>query len=465
MKHIKLLMAIVLLLSSFYLIGSVTRTISNFQDNKEMMIRNSNGNYWEPIGSNIQTAIDDFDSEGGTVWIPAGTFEIGSQRIELKSNIKLIGNGIGNTILKKTEIGTMILLAEDSKNFTISDLTLDGNRRGGGIGHAMRTGFSEDFILEKIQIVNPSGAGIYVSNCKNGIFSKISVTDTDHLNHQGIGVTGSDGLIFNDCVLKDCKQNMCLDITQTSNTQVNNMIIKDSQYGIKITGKADENDFTENSSFNNIIISGGEACLQIKAVRNSNFNNINLVDCDGGISVLEVCENININNVNMQSTGSGMAILGKNINVNNVHVFEPDAYSLRITNAENVSISNYQSKGSNGWNSISQSNGITITDSIFSEGTATDHVFIIRDSQNVIFSGSQIINNAGNGLYFDDTGGPNTNFIVSDNLIRNNARGIYLDNGAHNNFILTNNIVQENTNGNINDNTGSVNKLIGDNLT
>lgn len=459
----KVLITLVLVLTTIYLVGSVTRLISNNSDNKATLICNSNGNCWEPTGENVQAAIDDLDS--GTVWLPQGTFEIGSQRIELKSNISLLGSGIGSTILKKDGSGTMILLAEASKNFRIADMTLDGNRRGGGTGHVMRTGFSEDFILENLRIINPGGAGIYISNCENGIYSKITVTDTDHLNHQGFGITGSDSLIFNDCILEDCKQNMCLDMTQTKNTQINNMIIKDSQYGIKFTGRTEEDDLTENISVNNLKIIGGEACLQIKAVKNSNFNNLNLVDCEGGITVLEVCENINLNNINLNSTGSGLSLLGKNINVRNVNVLEPSSFSLRITGAENVQVSNFNSKGSNGWNSISGSTGVSVKESIFSEGTATDHVFILRNSQGIKFSNSQILNNLGNALYFDDDGGANTNFIVSDNIIKNNNRGIYLDNGVHDNFIISNNIIQNNTVGDISDNSASTNKIVGDNLT
>lgn len=51
-------------------VASVTRMISDSSDNSYTFIRNSNGNYWEPIGSNVQLAIDDLDNDnGGTVWV------------------------------------------------------------------------------------------------------------------------------------------------------------------------------------------------------------------------------------------------------------------------------------------------------------------------------------------------------------------------------------------------------------
>lgn len=67
-----LVVTLFLALIGLYLVGSVTRTISDLQDNKDTLVRNSNGRYWEPLGSNIQLAIDDLGSPGGMVWLPGG---------------------------------------------------------------------------------------------------------------------------------------------------------------------------------------------------------------------------------------------------------------------------------------------------------------------------------------------------------------------------------------------------------
>jgi hypothetical protein len=61
--------AILLLALALHLAVSVTRVISFAGDNKDTFIRNSKGNYWEPVGSNIQLAIDDLGTAGGTVWV------------------------------------------------------------------------------------------------------------------------------------------------------------------------------------------------------------------------------------------------------------------------------------------------------------------------------------------------------------------------------------------------------------
>lgn len=64
-------------------VASVTRMISDSSDNSYTFIRNSNGNYWEATGPNIQAAIDDVGTYG-TVWV-------GSD-VTLSSELRLDGN-------------------------------------------------------------------------------------------------------------------------------------------------------------------------------------------------------------------------------------------------------------------------------------------------------------------------------------------------------------------------------------
>jgi hypothetical protein len=85
----RLVAGLVVIVLSLYLIGSVTRAISATADNKDNLIRNSNGNYWEPTWPNIQLAINDLGASGGTVWLPgARVFNITST-IVVKENVML----------------------------------------------------------------------------------------------------------------------------------------------------------------------------------------------------------------------------------------------------------------------------------------------------------------------------------------------------------------------------------------
>lgn len=63
------LTAVLFLLIGVNLTGFASRIISGSQDTKVTLIRNSKGNYWQATGTNLQAAIDDLGSDGGTVWV------------------------------------------------------------------------------------------------------------------------------------------------------------------------------------------------------------------------------------------------------------------------------------------------------------------------------------------------------------------------------------------------------------
>jgi hypothetical protein len=69
-------------------VASVQRTITDTSDNSITFIRNTNGNYWECTGVNLQTAINDLSgSNGGSVWV-GDSISI-STSIVMKSNVQV----------------------------------------------------------------------------------------------------------------------------------------------------------------------------------------------------------------------------------------------------------------------------------------------------------------------------------------------------------------------------------------
>jgi parallel beta-helix repeat protein len=129
------LVAFLIIVAGIYLVGSVTRTITNVQDNKETFIRNSNGKYWEALPANIQAAVDDLGS-GGTVWLPTGTFIVTSTPIQLKSNVNLVGMG-NSTVLKLGDNQDMdIVVINSASGVLVSDIFFDGNEANQGAYNA-----------------------------------------------------------------------------------------------------------------------------------------------------------------------------------------------------------------------------------------------------------------------------------------------------------------------------------------
>ena len=87
---IEVVVTILLLCSlSVVSVTSVTRTISDSNDNFYTFIRNSNGNYWEVSSSNIQKAIDDLNNNSGTVYLPGNTTITTMGTITVWNNVKL----------------------------------------------------------------------------------------------------------------------------------------------------------------------------------------------------------------------------------------------------------------------------------------------------------------------------------------------------------------------------------------
>lgn len=456
-----------LVLLQFNITGWVTRTISSSQDNKETLICNSNGNCWGATGTNIQLAIDDL-TEGGTVKLPAGDLHIDSA-IELRNNTRLIGSGIGASLLGFTPSGSDFFIEiENVDNVTLSDFTVNMEGKG---GNAIPCWGSSDVIIQNIQIKNPGANGIWCSEsspCKRLFISGVSVYNVSEEPYHSFGFAHLKDSVVSDCIAygQTNYPGVAIDVGGGWNCTFNNIIIKNGNGGMKITG--DER--TENCEFNNIVISGisslGET-LKIQNTHNTNFNNIFIEGGSNGPNIWASSSNLNFNNVIIDSpSGYGLSVSGENINANNIIIKNPGGNGLRV-DGNNITLSKIQVHNATDRNQISGSNGVILSDSILFNGQDSEFGLLIQNTENLLISKCQIIENQGHGIYFHNNTGPSTDFIISDNVITGNAlTGIYLKQSDHDNFIITNNIVLDNTLGGITDNSNSgANKLVGDNLT
>jgi len=129
----------------------------------------------------IQAAIDAaYVAGGGTVYLPAGEYRVSGGEepsdgcLMLKSNVYLVGAGMGETVIKLVDgsdqkITGLVRSAygEETSNFGMSDLTLDGNRDnttgkvdGWFNGYIPgQEGADRDVTLERVEIREMSGYG------------------------------------------------------------------------------------------------------------------------------------------------------------------------------------------------------------------------------------------------------------------------------------------------------------------
>ncbi len=131
----------------------------------------------------IQAAIDAaYEAGGGTVYLPAGEYRVSGVEeasdgcLMLKDNVYLQGAGMGETVIKLVDgwdqkVTGIVRSAygEETSNFGMSDLTLDGNRDNIPAGVKVdgwfngyipgQDGADRDVTLERVEIREMSGYG------------------------------------------------------------------------------------------------------------------------------------------------------------------------------------------------------------------------------------------------------------------------------------------------------------------
>lgn len=467
-KELLGIVIILAMLSLFFqpsVTGFITRSISNTQDNKDTMICNSNGNCWEPTAANIQVAIDDLGAQGGTVWLPPKVYTLTQDKVFIRNNIRLTGSGIGSTILKKAD-GTSgyPLWAEYVENFTISDLTIDGNRHAGAQGNGLMVRASENFIIENVHIKSPSGGGLGIIRSENGFISKVLVNDVGQW--QGIGGLQSTNIVFSDCIVWNVTQDFGAAFSGVQNSTVNNLIVYDSNYGIKVDDDDANTMLTENTEFNNIHVSvtGTGDGLKLLQQKNNNYNNVFVSGGQTGLRVWPTVSNINMNNIHVEdSITRGIMIEGNKIQMNNVLIKNPGTYGLSLVSGENIGLTSIKVETPGSENRIVDSSNVLISESSFSEGGA--YGLRISNSQDVIVKNSLMKNNVLEGILVDGSSGSVSNFMLSDNIVTENSKGIAVTDHAHENYIITNNVLTSNSGQALDDKGTGSNKLVEDNLT
>lgn len=73
---------------------SVNRTITDTGDSSYTLIRNSKGHYWDCTEANIQVAIDDVGTDGGTVWIGSAMTITSPIKPKNYTQIDFLGNKV-----------------------------------------------------------------------------------------------------------------------------------------------------------------------------------------------------------------------------------------------------------------------------------------------------------------------------------------------------------------------------------
>lgn len=180
----------------------------------------------------IQAAIDVCTKNGGgTVWVPAGKFQIGT--IELKSNVTLsldygaylLGsrdiNDYRTDLIEPREGGTHCLIyAENSKNICIEGLgVIDGRgtpeafpRKGGQPRpRLLRMVNIDQLTFSGVTYTRPASWGIHIIESKNVHFNGTIVRFRDNgYNNDGLDIDGCENVLIENCDIDAGDDGICL---------------------------------------------------------------------------------------------------------------------------------------------------------------------------------------------------------------------------------------------------------------
>lgn len=395
---------------------AVTRTITDTGDTIDTYIRNSKGKYWEATGANIQTAIWDLNSTGGTVWLPGGVLVI-TNDISMEENVTIIGLGEGRTIISSDYSGAIpIWVQGGDDNCTLRDFTIDMNNNGGNGIYVV----GDNIVIDHVEILNAGFQGIYVSGATNSRFTNIHVKHGDSTASHGIGVASSYNCIYDNILVENYDSPEAsedgMDMLNTYNSTVSNFIVEGHGWldGFKIANTV------SNTSFSNIIIDGASGYgIKLQEAQYCNFDNI-IIRNSSYLSIYDTTHHCNFNNImTTNSDDVGINVDGNNLTFNNLQIYYADGgFSF---SGNDVCVSNSIIKGCGGYGRLDATNNVIFSNCIFKENTGEANIYVYGTSNfkfiNCIFEG-----NTGDAI--DTTTGPCNNYSIIGCTFKNNAQGI-----------------------------------------
>lgn len=160
--------------------------------------------------SAIQAAIDAATTNGGTVYLPNGTYiingsgsTIGSREygLLLKSNVALVGESEYGTVLKAKASSDIDLIntnrASAQSNIQVKNLTLDGNQanRGSSDGFNLWVYNITDLVIENVNSIDPTSWGLRIEKCDTVQINHITCNHGAYSNTDGVHFVDTDNVV------------------------------------------------------------------------------------------------------------------------------------------------------------------------------------------------------------------------------------------------------------------------------
>ena len=223
--------------------GNVSISIANIDSNSSVQ---SNWGFQEfdipnnlesiTPANNIQSAIDRLKNKGGGILkLAAGTYR--TRKLKLTSNIKIVGAGIGKTILKTNGYGLMMEARNSMSNIIVKGMSVDC-RHNGDYGCMEFNYGTHNVLIENVEVFGGTRNNIIAWNedwSEAGHFTIKNVISHDTVKWHGIALRFIKGaIVANNIIYKT--EGDGIDMSRVIHGEVTNNSVIDTGYGTKFPG-------------------------------------------------------------------------------------------------------------------------------------------------------------------------------------------------------------------------------------
>jgi parallel beta-helix repeat protein len=392
--------------------------------------------------ANLQAALD-ASTGGGVIFLPEGTHSLTDGATVSDDNITIFGAGVGQTIIQQgADDIDLITLADGVNNFTLRDLTLDGNNQAGtswGFANPNRglvicedayaTGVT-DVRIQNVEVKQFRGQGISVT----GSFTRVWIEDcyihdigdsgavAEGVAGQGIAVNIGDNSPANIGEFLWVRNNQVSTIYQ--NTCISVSGVRDSWIEGNRVDTASGPAIQAGNTVDRIWVDGNNVTAVADKAGDAAWPGVSGI----GIGFRNTVTNGYITNNIVRDVGSATIGYG---------IWNSGTGSSEIEVSGNICIDNPTA------GIVHQSmNDFKVTDN-YVNGNGTG--IWINNSARGVVSNNRIVGNTGNGLFLDsNTAASEVQDVVAEgNFIYNNdGHGISMDSAAR--CIVKGNILRDN---------------------
>ncbi len=389
--------------------------------------------------ASIQVAIDDFASDGDTIYVYNGSY---NEHVVVDKTINLVGEDRNTTIIDGGGSGDVVRITVNWVN--IIGFTVTGSGSGGEDAGIELNNVQVCSVINNIILNSRAGIYLYWSSVNN-----IAGNNVSSNNYNGIFLEFNSN--YNN-IANNTASNSTSDSIRISSSNYNtiiNNIVSDNRYGIHLSNSRN-NTLANNTMLDDGIYISGEFLDYWNTHTIDTTNRVNgrpvyywknqtggKVPAGAGQIILANCTNVKIENQNVSNgdVGIQLGFSSNNTIINNTASLN-NMYGIRLHFSESNTLTNNTAflNGANGcWFYSSNNNALTSNNMSYN----TNGIVVIQSSNYNTITDNDVFSNSDRGISIGSSSIGNT---IKDNDVSNNFQGISIGNSGSNNNIINNDV-------------------------